>query len=88
MELTSSLVPEIKAGELLCHVSFLEFWPWPFIACLILMFALESWTARSSHTDSCAKAHVASTGKSMSWGREEAWKGGNGRRVSTACSLF
>lgn len=38
-------MPEIKAGELLCHVSFLEFWPWPFIACLTLMLALESWTA-------------------------------------------
>lgn len=48
MELTSSLVPEVKAGELLCHVSFPEFWPWPFVACLTLMLALGSWTARQN----------------------------------------
>lgn len=45
MELTSSLVSEVKAGEFLCHATFLEFWLWPFVACLTLMLAPESWTA-------------------------------------------
>lgn len=43
---------------------------------------------RSSYTGSCAKAHGAYNGKLMSWGRGEAWKGGNGKRLSTACSFF
>lgn len=45
IELTSSLVPGVKAGEFLCHAAFLEFWPWPFVACLTLMLAPGSWTA-------------------------------------------
>lgn len=81
MELTSSLVPEIKAEELLCHVSFLEFWPWPFVACLTLM--LDCLTT-SSYANSCAKAHVAYNGKLMSWGK--AWKGGKWQK-SEHCLL-
>lgn len=45
MELTSSLVLGVKAGEFLCHAAFLEFWSWPFVTCLTLMLALGSWTA-------------------------------------------
>lgn len=45
MELTNSLVSGVKAGEFLCHAAFLEFWLWPFVACLTLTLAPESWTA-------------------------------------------
>lgn len=56
LELISSLMPGMRATELLYHAALLEFWPQRFVACLTFMPGERDCLTRSAFAGSCSRA--------------------------------